>query len=123
MLRDIDNLVVAVRQGAVAFNEALTNVSPFSFVIFGGSPAGRACWKTATSPVLAASYIRPANAMTSGESVGAPEDCCEGSMVLLAIKCFQYAQSPSIFIRMGLLSVKEKKIDMIFVSERSEDAK
>lgn len=43
-----------------------TRVSPFSFLIFGGRPAGNACWKTSMSPVLAALYIFPANSITAG---------------------------------------------------------
>lgn len=45
-----------------------TKLSPLSLVIFAGRPAGRACSKTATSPLRAASYIRLAKAMTSGDS-------------------------------------------------------
>ncbi len=45
-----------------------TRLSPLSLVMFGGRPAGSACSKIGTSPRLAASYIRVANAITSGDS-------------------------------------------------------
>ena len=45
-----------------------TKLSPLSLVIFAGRPAGRACSKTAVSPLRAASYMRLAKAMTSGDS-------------------------------------------------------
>ncbi len=45
-----------------------TRLSPLSLVIFGGRPAGSACSKIGMSPCLAASYIRVANAMISGDS-------------------------------------------------------
>lgn len=48
--------------------EEHTRLSPLSLVMFAGRPAGSACSKIGTSPCLAASYIRVANAMTSGES-------------------------------------------------------
>lgn len=44
----------------------LTKLSPFSFVIFVGSPLGKACSKIGTSPALAASYILVAKAIASG---------------------------------------------------------
>ena len=45
-----------------------TRLSPLSFVILGGRPAGSACSKIAVSPFRAASYMRLANATISGES-------------------------------------------------------
>ena len=48
--------------------DQFTRLSPLSLVIFGGRPAGSACSKIGTSPCLAASYIRVANAMISGDS-------------------------------------------------------
>ena len=45
-----------------------TRLSPLSLVMFGGRPAGNACSKIGTSPCLAASYIRVAKAMISGDS-------------------------------------------------------
>ena len=41
-------------------------MSPFSFVRFGGRPAGRACSNAAISPCRAASYICDARATASG---------------------------------------------------------
>jgi hypothetical protein len=43
-----------------------TKVSPFSFLILAGRPAGNACWKTSILPVRAALYIFPANSITGG---------------------------------------------------------
>ena len=48
--------------------EERTRLSPLSLVMFGGRPAGSTCSKIAVSPCLAASYIRVANAMISGDS-------------------------------------------------------
>ena len=48
--------------------EERTRLSPLSLVIFGGRPAGSACSKIGMSPCLAASYIRVANAIISGDS-------------------------------------------------------
>ena len=45
-----------------------TRVSPLSLDMLGGSPAGSACSKIGREPVLAASYMRVAKAMTSGDS-------------------------------------------------------
>ena len=45
-----------------------TRLSPLSLAMFGGRPAGSACSKIGMSPCLAASYIRVANAMISGDS-------------------------------------------------------
>ncbi len=45
-----------------------TRLSPFSFVIFAGNPAGNACWKISIWPFLAASYILEARAMAFGGS-------------------------------------------------------
>lgn len=52
-----------------------TRLSPLSLVILGGRPAGSACSKIAVSPFRAASYMRLANAIISGESAvgGTPE--------------------------------------------------
>ena len=55
-------------QAVVALGKERTRLSPLSLVIFGGRPAGSACSKISTSPCLAASYIRVANATTSGDS-------------------------------------------------------
>ena len=44
-----------------------TRLSPLSLVILGGRPAGSACSKIAVSPFRAASYMRLANAIISGE--------------------------------------------------------
>lgn len=48
-----------------------TKLSPLSFVMFAGRPAGNACSKVSTCPARAASYIFVANAMTSGVNWGA----------------------------------------------------
>ncbi len=47
-----------------------TRLSPLSFVMFAGSPAGSACWKTSRRPWRAASYMRVAKAMISGVCIG-----------------------------------------------------
>ena len=49
--------------------EDRTRVSPLSLAMLGGRPAGSACSKIAVSPFRAASYMRLANATTSGESI------------------------------------------------------
>jgi hypothetical protein len=41
-------------------------VSPFSLVKFAGKPAGKACANISLLPDLAASNMRPANAIASG---------------------------------------------------------
>ena len=46
----------------------MSRVSPLSFVMFAGKPAGSACSKMGRSPARAASYMRVAKAITSGES-------------------------------------------------------
>lgn len=55
-------------QGARDGEEGRTRLSPLSLVMLGGRPAGSACSKIGKSPCRAASYIRVANAMISGDS-------------------------------------------------------
>ena len=55
-------------QAVVTPGDEHTRLSPLSLVIFGGRPAGSACSKISMSPCLAASYIRVANAIISGDS-------------------------------------------------------
>lgn len=48
-----------------------TRVSPFSFVMFAGNPAGSACSKMSTCPWRAALYMRLASSRASGGMSGA----------------------------------------------------
>jgi len=48
--------------------KTLTRLSPFSFVILAGKPAGSACSKISICPALAASYIRAASPTAAGGS-------------------------------------------------------
>jgi len=58
-----------------------TKLSPFSFVMFAGKPAGSACWNISICPVRAASKRRLARARAAGGSVDASGFEVEGSDV------------------------------------------
>lgn len=64
-----------------------TKLSPFSFVILAGKPAGSACWKTSSCPALAASYMRDAKAIASGGSSGAEASMLSLSAIVDLIFC------------------------------------
>jgi hypothetical protein len=55
-------------QSKTVNEKILTRLSPFSFVILAGKPAGNACSKISSCPALAASYIRAANATAAAGS-------------------------------------------------------
>jgi hypothetical protein len=64
-----------------------TRVSPLSLVRFGGSPAGRACSKVATSPFLAASYILLAKSIISGVRDAARSGWFDPSLMMVWMWC------------------------------------